>query len=70
MSCISDPNALSKMVNDLENTARTLFDASADFPALNRNLKRIMASIDMVKLNLEGIEDHDARQPDLHRTCG
>ena len=44
---------MSSRVEQLHHLAKELYDGSEDFPALNRNLKRILASIEMLKLNLE-----------------
>lgn len=44
---------LSSRVQDLHKMAQALYDTSDDFPALNRNLKRVLASIEMLKINLE-----------------
>lgn len=40
---------------DLRELAQKLYDMSEDFPALNRNLKRILASIAMLQINLEEV---------------
>jgi hypothetical protein len=40
-------------VDQLQRIAQELYDQSEDFPALNRNLKRILASIHMLRINLE-----------------
>jgi hypothetical protein len=40
-------------IEELERIARELYDSSEDFPALNRNLKRILASVDILKMNIE-----------------
>jgi hypothetical protein len=42
-----------KKVADLQAIAQDLYDHSDDFPGVNRNVKRILASIEMVKINLE-----------------
>jgi len=44
---------ISAKVEDLQEQARELYDMSEDFPALNRNVKRILASIKMLQINLE-----------------
>ncbi len=40
-------------IEDLRELAQNLYDMSEDFPALNRNLKRILASVTMLEINLE-----------------
>ncbi len=47
------PGEIRAQVRDLERIARDLYSKSDDFPAINRNLKRILASIEMLKLNVE-----------------
>ncbi len=42
-----------KAVDTLASLARQLYEASDDFPAVNRNTKRVMASLEMLKINLE-----------------
>jgi len=41
-----------RLVSDLEAIAQKLRDMSEEFPAIERNAKRIQASIVMMKLNL------------------
>lgn len=48
---------IAAQVDQLHRIAQELYDRSEDFPALNRNLKRILASIHMLRINLE--EDAD-----------
>jgi hypothetical protein len=43
-------------IQELESIATDLYDASEDFPALNRNLKRILASVEMLKINTETLD--------------
>lgn len=40
-------------VEELRKKAQELYDMSEDFPALNRNTKRILASIKMLQINVE-----------------
>ena len=40
-------------VDTLATLARQLYEASEDFPAVNRNSKRVLASVEMLKINLE-----------------
>ncbi len=44
---------LSAKVDELHRITKELYTKSEDFPAVNRNTKRIMAAVDMLKLNLE-----------------
>jgi uncharacterized protein YgfB (UPF0149 family) len=44
---------IAERVDQLQRIAQELYDQSEDFPALNRNLKRILASIHMLRINLE-----------------
>lgn len=42
-----------KAVENLTVLARKLYDSSEEFPAINRNSKRILASLEMLRINLE-----------------
>jgi hypothetical protein len=42
-----------KTVDSLATLARQLYEASEDFPAVNRNSKRVLASVEMLRINLE-----------------
>ncbi len=42
-----------KTVETLAALARKLYEASEDFPAVNRNSKRILASLEMLRINVE-----------------
>ncbi len=42
-------------IRDLRTLADDLCASSEDFPALNRNLKRILASVKMLEINTEEI---------------
>ena len=42
-----------KTVDSLTALARLLYEASEDFPAVNRNSKRVLASVEILKINLE-----------------
>lgn len=44
---------LSPKVENLYRLAEEIFQESENFPAVNRNVKRILASAYMLKLNLE-----------------
>jgi hypothetical protein len=46
-------------VNDLEKQVRDLYDLSDDFPAVNRNVKRILASLEMLRINVERVAGPD-----------
>jgi hypothetical protein len=42
-----------KTVDSLATLAQQLYEASEDFPAVNRNIKRVLASVEILKINLE-----------------
>jgi hypothetical protein len=42
-----------KAADALATIARQLYEASEDFPAVNRNSKRVLASLEMLRINLE-----------------
>lgn len=44
---------LSLNVDQLHKLTEDLCQKAEDFPAVNRNAKRILAAVDMLKLNLE-----------------
>ena len=46
-------NMLSSSVGELKRLADEIHGRSQDFPAINRNIKRILASVEMLRLNLE-----------------
>ena len=48
---------IASKVEDLYRLANELYDESEDFPAVNRNVKRILASAEMLRINLEPIPD-------------
>jgi hypothetical protein len=48
---------IASKVEDLHRLANELYDESEDFPAVNRNLKRILASVQMLRINLEPIPE-------------
>ncbi|MFU8769901.1 MAG: hypothetical protein ACNA7H_09210 [Desulfotignum sp.] len=55
MQDTTDPRALAaidEQIACLKNTAAALADRTTDFPALNRNLQRVLASVKMLELNL------------------
>ncbi len=41
------------MVEELGKLAQQVYTESEDFPAINRNAKRILASVTMLQINLE-----------------
>lgn len=44
---------LARKVNELQRIAQELEKESENFPAINRNTKRIIASVEMLRINLE-----------------
>jgi hypothetical protein len=48
-----DLEKLASSVEQLRQLCQELYDNSQDFPALNRNAKRILASTEMLRINLE-----------------
>jgi len=48
---------IASKVENLHRLANELYDESEDFPAVNRNVKRILASVQMLKINLEPIPE-------------
>lgn len=44
---------VSSKVERLRELAQALYDDSEEFPAINRNAKRVLASIEMMRINLE-----------------
>lgn len=48
-------DVLNEKIFDLKNTAMFLEARTADFPALHRNIKRILASVKMLELNLTDV---------------
>jgi hypothetical protein len=42
-------------IADLKNTAQFLQDRTDDFPALHQNVKRVLASVKMLELNLSDV---------------
>ncbi len=43
---------LTSIVDDLARLAQVITDKSQDFPALHRNSRRILASVEMLRINL------------------
>jgi hypothetical protein len=48
--------ALAAKADSLHSIAKELLLESEEFPAVNRNVKRILASVEMLRLNLEMTE--------------
>jgi len=48
---------IASKVEDLYRLANELYVESEDFPAVNRNVKRILASAEMLRINLEPIPE-------------
>ncbi|HTY25684.1 MAG TPA: hypothetical protein VMC85_21320 [Desulfomonilaceae bacterium] len=48
-----DIKKLASTVEQLRQLCQELYDNSEDFPAVNRNAKRILASAEMLRVNLE-----------------
>jgi hypothetical protein len=46
--------AMNEKITSLRQTAEALKRISADIPALDRNLVRLLASVKMLELNMEG----------------
>ncbi len=46
-----------KAVDTLTAITRQLYEASEDFPAVNRNSKRVLAALEMLRINLEQAEN-------------
>ena len=40
-------------VQEMRRLAQELYNNSCDFPAVNRNARRILASVEMLRINLE-----------------
>lgn len=51
-----DLKYLSDKIQELDQLAQELLQTSESFPAINRNCKRILASVKMLKINTEGLE--------------
>jgi len=43
----------SAKVEKLRELAQSLYDDSEDFPAINRNAKRVLATVEVLRINLE-----------------
>jgi hypothetical protein len=54
-----DLHAIRTHVQELQTIADQLYESSEDLPFLNRNVKRILASVKMLEINLEVTSDTD-----------
>jgi hypothetical protein len=48
---------MASRVKEMGRLAQDLYDLSESFPAVNRNTKRILASIELLRINLEQVSD-------------
>lgn len=48
---------MASRVKEMGQLAQDLYDQSESFPAVNRNTKRILASIEVLRMNLEQVSD-------------
>jgi len=53
MSGYLELEKLASLVEKLGQICQEIYDNSQDFPAVNRNAKRILASTEMLRINLE-----------------
>ena len=44
---------IASLVETICGLAQELADSSVDFPAVNRNAKRVLASLEMIRINVE-----------------
>ena len=51
----ADTEEISRKADELKRLAQELYYRSEDFPAVNRNAKRILASVEMIRLNVENV---------------
>jgi len=54
MAARTDLEKLASAAEQIRQLSQELYDNSEDFPAINRNAKRILASAEMLRINLEG----------------
>jgi hypothetical protein len=50
---------LSQMIEELGQLAQAVYNESEDFPAVNRNIKRILASVEMLRINMGAVPCDD-----------
>ncbi len=53
----ADPGHLAGLIRDLKRTAEGIESESADFPAVRHNIRRVLASIRMLELNVSDVAD-------------
>ena len=63
MNQLDSLKQMASEVEELRRIAQNLYDTSDDFPAVNRNAKRILASIQMLRINLEISSFWNLRDP-------
>ena len=56
---VPDLNEINANIQTMKQAAQTLQQLGADFPAINRNIVRIQASIKMLEINISDIVDLD-----------
>jgi hypothetical protein len=44
-------------VEELSRLAQDLYDSSEEFPAVNCNAKRVLAAVEVLRLNLDDVAD-------------
>jgi hypothetical protein len=54
-----DLDAIRTRIRELRTIAGDLYEGSEDLPFLNRNVKRILASVKMLEINLEDTSGMD-----------
>ena len=59
MTNFKDMDTIRSRVQELQTIAGELYKSSEDLPFLNRNVKRILASVKMLEINLEDVPDTD-----------
>ena len=57
MTNSKDIHTIRTRVQELQTIASELYKNSEDLPFLNRNVKRILASVKMLEINLEDVSD-------------
>jgi hypothetical protein len=55
-----DLDAVRTQVQQIQTIAGELYESSEDLPFLNRNVKRILASVKMLEINLEDASKTDS----------
>jgi hypothetical protein len=48
---------MASRVEELSRLAQDLYDSSEDFPAVNRNAKRVLAAVEVLRINLDEVSD-------------